>query len=1238
MEDKPQSSDLPIYSYYRSQTPSESSVASYYNSTEIFNAIIQNNVGRFRSLLEESNIEINLLRDENGMSPLMVAASKNCPTVVRYLMTLENLDIDLKDNDGESALFQAASSGNVEIAEILIGSGALVDSENKGERSTPLIVAASKGYAGVCRLLLDHGRANVNHQNSAQRTALALAAYGGHYAVVEILLSRGADVNIIDQEGWTALMLAAFGGWPEICYLLLENNADKHISTKNGKNAVSVALDAGRKEAALLINDYVPEQPLSPLSPQSPCSPAVPPQSAFMPPVSPTSPRFRRYSRQTQFLASNVRALTLQKTKSDVYRPPSPKAEATAAEATEAATEAAAEAAATNARRIAIRPKIPREPKRRKPGQDPNSPWVIFSLVVTSCICNSCLLSVGKMSNPKVRQAWREKVALVFLILVASMISAFLSFALTPIACNDKKTVHQSDVVRLFGPNSPGTKAHIVRGQLFNTGTYFSNERHRPIAPFTDADLNSTITPLFGHDISGFFPLDYKSIGCSRAPVNDGSICTQAAAAGNTKLHCHVSQTSRNELESLSMKVFVGFNWDDVTEGDRDLFAFNGDVYDVTDYLNSTNTNHWLGDDAVTEWIRDLVGRDATMDIARENTNLAKCLQHFRVGVIDDGTSASCFIASAILRMVTILFLGATSIKFAFASLFDWYLAKKLSIKPDINVANNHIMMLVTCYSEGETSIRSTLDSLANTTYPNDHKLLFLIADGDITGSENDRSTPQICKDLLEPQFPGAPEPEPLSYIATGDDIKQHNMAQVYTGYYNAGGNRVPMVLIIKCGTPEERQGPKPGNRGKRDSQLILMRWLRHICFNDDMCPLEYELFERVHKLTGVTPDKYEMILMVDADTVVKPDSASHLVAAMESDPTILGMSGETKVANKTESWVTMIQVFEYYISHHLGKSFESVFGGVTCLPGCFCMYRIKAPKSDGYFVPILANPDIVDAYASNDLESLHRKNLLILGEDRFLTTLMLQTFPKRKIIYEPKAICKTVVPDKFSVLLSQRRRWINSTIHSLMELVITPYLCGFACCSMQFFLLLDLFGSAVTPFSVLVALYLIIVGVLGQNVSAQLEFLGVVLLLPSLLLVVSSRKASNILWMMAYILAFPIWNFVLPVYAYWHFDDFSWGATRKISGVDNGHGDGDTEKIEAKPVPMKKWHEWKMQEKTRTLLKHYSGFVSTKAASMPKKAPSPGIAKSNSLRTLRRNKDNDDNNNTRRATRSTLC
>ena len=42
------------------------------------------------------------------------------------------------------------------------------------------------------------------------------------------------------------------------------------------------------------------------------------------------------------------------------------------------------------------------------------------------------------------------------------------------------------------------------------------------------------------------------------------------------------------------------------------------------------------------------------------------------------------------------------------------------------------------------------------------------------------------------------------------------------------------------------------------------------------MTPLDYDLFRKVHHLIGVTPDTpdfLEIVLMVDADTKVYPDS-----------------------------------------------------------------------------------------------------------------------------------------------------------------------------------------------------------------------------------------------------------------------------------------------------------------------------------------------------------------------------
>ena len=393
-----------------------------------------------------------------------------------------------------------------------------------------------------------------------------------------------------------------------------------------------------------------------------------------------------------------------------------------------------------------------------------------------------------------------------------------------------------------------------------------------------------------------------------------------------------------------------------------------------------------------------------------------------------------------------------------------------------------HAICLVTAYSEGPEGIRTTLDSVAMTDYPNSHKLIFVVCDGLIHGKGEKMSTPDACVSMMKDHAVLPDEVQPFSYVAVASGSKRHNMAKIYSGFYDYGHDsiipiekqqRVPMVVLVKCGTPDEATVSKPGNRGKRDSQVILMSFLQKVMFDERMTELEYEMFNGIWKITGISPDFYEVVLMVDADTKVFPDSLTHMTSAMVKDPEIMGLCGETKIANKMSSWVSMIQVFEYFISHHLAKSFESCFGGVTCLPGCFCMYRIKTPKgAQNYWVPILANPDIVEHYSENVVDTLHKKNLLLLGEDRYLSTLMLKTFPKRKQVFIPQAVCKTTVPEQFKVLLSQRRRWINSTIHNLMELVLVRDLCGTFCFSMQFVVFIDLVGCVVLPAAISFTIY----------------------------------------------------------------------------------------------------------------------------------------------------------------------
>jgi chitin synthase len=510
-----------------------------------------------------------------------------------------------------------------------------------------------------------------------------------------------------------------------------------------------------------------------------------------------------------------------------------------------------------------------------------------------------------------------------------------------------------------------------------------------------------------------------------------------------------------------------------------------------------------------------------------------------------------------------------------------------------------HAICLVTAYSEGPEGLRTTLDSIATTDYPNSHKLILIICDGMIKGHGEDLTTPEVCLGMMKDHAVLPHEVQAHSYVAVASGSKRHNMAKIYSGFYDYGETtripvekqqRVPVMLVVKCGTPDEAKKSKPGNRGKRDSQIILMSFLQKVMFDERMTELEFEMFNGIWKITGISPDFYEIVLMVDADTKVFPDSLTHMISAMVKDPDIMGLCGETKIANKRDSWVSMIQVFEYFISHHLAKSFESVFGGVTCLPGCFCMYRIKAPKGgQNYWVPILANPDVVEHYSENVVDTLHKKNLLLLGEDRYLSTLMLKTFPKRKQVFVPQAVCKTTVPDEFKVLLSQRRRWINSTVHNLMELVLVRDLCGTFCFSMQFVVFIELIGTLVLPAAIAFTFYLIAIAIKAAILHTEAPVIPLVLLalilgLPAVLIIVTAHRWSYVAWMFVYLLSLPVWNFVLPTYAFWKFDDFSWGDTRKTAGEKTKKAGLEYEgEFDSSKITMRRWHDFEAERRLKT-------------------------------------------------------
>lgn len=58
-------------------------------------------------------------------------------------------------------------------------------------------------------------------------------------------------------------------------------------------------------------------------------------------------------------------------------------------------------------------------------------------------------------------------------------------------------------------------------------------------------------------------------------------------------------------------------------------------------------------------------------------------------------------------------------------------------------------------------------------------------------------------------------------------------------------------------------------------------------------------------------------------------------------------------------------------------------------------MYRLRTADKGR---PVIISNRVIEDYSENIVDTLHKKNLLSLGEDRYLTTIMMKYFPTFKL------------------------------------------------------------------------------------------------------------------------------------------------------------------------------------------------------------------------------------------------
>jgi cellulose synthase/poly-beta-1,6-N-acetylglucosamine synthase-like glycosyltransferase/peptidoglycan/xylan/chitin deacetylase (PgdA/CDA1 family) len=157
---------------------------------------------------------------------------------------------------------------------------------------------------------------------------------------------------------------------------------------------------------------------------------------------------------------------------------------------------------------------------------------------------------------------------------------------------------------------------------------------------------------------------------------------------------------------------------------------------------------------------------------------------------------------------------------------------------------------------------------------------------------------------------------------------------------------------------------------------------------------------------TGVALARHDLIVMVDADTIVDPDALHNLVRPF-ADPTVGAVAGNVKVGNRRRllgRW----QHIEYVIGFSLDRRLYDALGCIPTIPGALGAFRRSVLRDAGGL--------------SHDT----------LAEDTDLTMAILRC--GSRVVYEETAIARTEAPATLRQLSQQRYRWSYGTMQAMWK------------------------------------------------------------------------------------------------------------------------------------------------------------------------------------------------------------
>ncbi|KAJ8978043.1 hypothetical protein NQ317_013571 [Molorchus minor] len=202
----------------------------------VLRAVVEGDLEKVKCMIELGK-SVNL-NDNNGNTPLHVAVIKNNLEILTYLLSQDDVVVNIRNFRGETPLYQAVRSGSFDATRKLIDAGACVNLPDY-EDVTPLHIAIS--HPELAHILIKYG-AQIDALDYNGDTPLHDAISEECLETVCMLLYFSADANLCGGNNLTPFMKALIAENEPIQDAVFEYVNDFNAATSDHMTTLALAL------------------------------------------------------------------------------------------------------------------------------------------------------------------------------------------------------------------------------------------------------------------------------------------------------------------------------------------------------------------------------------------------------------------------------------------------------------------------------------------------------------------------------------------------------------------------------------------------------------------------------------------------------------------------------------------------------------------------------------------------------------------------------------------------------------------------------------------------------------------------------------------------------------------------------------------------------------------------------------------------------------------------------------